>query len=51
MILKTTDEGRNWSPIVPWESGLPNGIISDLLVLPHKGYEARKLYALVNYVT
>ncbi|MEA2060766.1 MAG: hypothetical protein U9P10_09740 [Thermodesulfobacteriota bacterium] len=48
VLLKTTDDGRHWEPVLPETSGLPRGIITDLVLLPGKGYHKRKIYALVN---
>jgi len=51
VIFKTTNDGRNWDPIFPEISGLPNGTINDLLLLHGNGYRERKMYALVNHVS
>lgn len=51
MLFKTTDDGRNWDPVMPETSGLPEGIITDLVLLPGKGFHQRQIYALVNAMT
>ncbi len=47
-IFKTPDDARTWIPIPPYESGLPNGTITDLLIFRGEGYTKRKMFTIVN---
>ncbi|HCY87324.1 MAG TPA: hypothetical protein DHV36_19480 [Desulfobacteraceae bacterium] len=48
MLFTTTTDGRQWTPTFPDQSGLPDGIIPDMLVFPGKGYGKRELIVAVN---
>ncbi|MCG8619077.1 MAG: hypothetical protein MI802_22870 [Desulfobacterales bacterium] len=48
MLFSTTTDGKQWSPALPDQSGLPDGIIPDMLIFPGKGYGKRELIVAVN---
>lgn len=49
MLFKTDHDGQYWHPVFSGSHTLPNGIITDLTLLPGNGFSHRKLYALVNW--
>ena len=50
MIFKTVNDGQDWQPLLPHETGLPNGIITKLLLGRGSRPGEQRLYALVNAV-
>ena len=50
MIFKTTNDGRDWDVLFPHEVGLPNGIITKLLLRRGSRPGEQRLYALVNAI-
>ena len=50
MLFKTITSGRQWAPVLPETSGLPNGIINDIHILPGKGFGKRELFVVVNHI-
>ncbi|MBU0969993.1 MAG: hypothetical protein KKC20_05065 [Proteobacteria bacterium] len=48
MVFKTQTNGRHWSPVMPSKDGLPNGMITDMVLLDGNGYDNRIVYVLVN---
>jgi hypothetical protein len=51
MLFRSMHGDSFWKPVIPKETTLPNGIITDLILQPGNGFTDRKLYALVNYRT
>jgi photosystem II stability/assembly factor-like uncharacterized protein len=49
MLFRTHHGNAMWEPVLPFNTTLPNGIITDLVLLAGNGFNHRKLYALVNY--
>jgi hypothetical protein len=49
MLFRSHHGNALWEPVLPSNTTLPNGIITDLVLLPGNGFHARRLYALVNY--
>jgi hypothetical protein len=50
MLFKTVTSGRHWEPVFPEQSGLPGGMITDLVLMDGQGYHRRTLYAAVNHL-
>jgi photosystem II stability/assembly factor-like uncharacterized protein len=48
MLFTTTTDGRHWEPVFPEQSGLPGGMITDLVIMDGNGYGRRTLYAVTN---
>lgn len=47
-MLFTTSNGSHWEPVFPEQSGLPGGMITDLVIMEGNGYGRRTLYAVIN---